>query len=413
LSNPIETPEATLTPAGVNRLIVATVVLTFLCYLVMGLSLAVIPGYVHIDLGYNSVMAGFAVSLQYIATLLTRPFAGRMTDNLGPKRCVLNGFVFCAISGAFTLAAGLTSGTPPLSLGMLLISRVMLGLAESWIGTGVILWGIRQVGAAHTGKIISWNGICSYGGLAIGAPLGVALAQVAGFTAIGVAVTALALAGVVLAAAKKAVTPVGGKQMAFAQVALRVLPPGLGLALGTVGFAAVATFVTLLYASHGWHNAALALTLFGVAVIAARVVLGGRISQIGGYRLAIICFLLESIGLLLFWLAGSPWVALTGAALTGFGFSVVFPALAVEAVALVSPADRGAALAVFTVFLDVALGATGPAAGLIVASYGYGTIFLWAAVSAAAADLLAIALYLRSRRQRRLAPEGCGATPES
>ena len=38
---------------------------------------------------------------------------------------------------------------------------------------------------------------------------------------------------------------------------------GIGLALGTVGFGAIATFITLYYASHQWSNAAFSLTLFG------------------------------------------------------------------------------------------------------------------------------------------------------
>jgi len=393
-------PQTSPTPRQVNLLIVVTVALTFLFYLVIGLPLAVIPGYVHIDLGYNSVMAGFAISLQFIVTLLTRPFAGRMNDNVGPKRCVLWGFSFCAAGGALTIAAGLAAHAPTLSLSILLASRILLGLAESWIGTGVILWGLGQVGAIHTGKIISWNGICSYGGIAVGAPIGVWLDKLAGFTAIGIAATVLAVVGLSLALSKRRVSPVGGKRMAFGQVALRVLTPGIALALGTIGYAAVATFVTLLYASHGWHHAALALTLFGIAVIGARLILTDRINQIGGYRLAIMCFLVETLGLLLFWLAPSPWVALTGAALAGFGFSTVFPALA-------SPSDRGAALAFFTVFLDVALGVTGPAAGAIVASYGYGTIFLWAAFASIMAEVLAIGMFLHSRRRRRLALLGC------
>ena len=73
-----------------------------------------------------------------------------------------------------------------------------------------------------------------------------------------------------------------------------------------------------------------------------------------------------------------------GAALTGFGFALVFPALGVEAFQRVPSSSRGAAMGVFSVFLDVALGATGPLAGLLVGVYGYASIFLIAAVAAVA-----------------------------
>jgi predicted MFS family arabinose efflux permease len=98
------------------------------------------------------------------------------------------------------------------------------------------------------------------------------------------------------------------------------------------------------------------------------------------------------------WLAPDPHLALAGAALTGFGFALVFPALGVEAVGLVPPASRGAALSAYSVFLDLSLGITGPLAGYIAGEFGYGSVFLFAAVAAAAAVALSTMLYLRNAR---------------
>jgi predicted MFS family arabinose efflux permease len=98
------------------------------------------------------------------------------------------------------------------------------------------------------------------------------------------------------------------------------------------------------------------------------------------------------------WLAPEPHIALAGAALTGFGFALVFPALGVEAVGLVPPASRGAALSAYSVFLDLSLGITGPLAGYIAGEFGYGSVFLFAAVAAAAAVGLSTLLYLRNAK---------------
>ncbi|MGC2299085.1 MAG: MFS transporter, partial [Acidobacteriaceae bacterium] len=83
------------------------------------------------------------------------------------------------------------------------------------------------------------------------------------------------------------------------------------------------------------------------------------------------------------------------AALTGFGFSLVFPALGVEAVNCVTPENRGSALGIFTAFADLSLGLTGPLVGLIVAGVGYSPIFLFAGLMAAAALGLTLVLSRR------------------
>ncbi|SKC62432.1 MFS transporter [Paraburkholderia hospita] len=378
--------------------IIPVVFFTFLCYLTIGIPLAVLPGYVHDDLGYSAVIAGLAISVQYFATLASRPLAGRSADTLGPKKTVTIGLIGCGVSGVLLLLAVLLGRWPTLSLSLLVLSRLVLGFGESLCGTGAILWGIGRVGTTNNARVISWNGIATYGALAIGAPLGVAIAHSVGFFALGAVVIVLAALGFYLARLIAAVPVVHGERMSYRSVFTRVLPHGIGLALGSAGFGSIATFITLFYAANHWPNAALSLTVFGTLFIGARLLFANTIKTYGGFRVAIASFSFECVGLLLLWLAPEPHVALAGAALTGFGFALVFPALGVEAVGLVPPASRGAALSAYSVFLDLSLGITGPLAGFIAGEFGYGSVFLFAAVAAAAAVALSTMLYLRNAR---------------
>ncbi|AUT60338.1 MFS transporter [Paraburkholderia terrae] len=378
--------------------IIPVVFFTFLCYLTIGIPLAVLPGYVHDDLGYSAVIAGLAISVQYFATLASRPLAGRSADTLGPKKTVTIGLIGCGVSGVLLLLAVLLGRWPTLSLSLLVLSRLVLGFGESLCGTGAILWGIGRVGTTNNARVISWNGIATYGALAIGAPLGVAIAHSVGFFALGVVVIVLAALGFYLARPIAAVPVVHGERMSYRSVFTRVLPHGIGLALGSAGFGSIATFITLFYAANHWPNAALSLTVFGTLFIGARLLFANTIKTYGGFRVAIASFSFECVGLLLLWLAPEPHVALAGAALTGFGFALVFPALGVEAVGLVPPASRGAALSAYSVFLDLSLGITGPLAGYVAGEFGYGSVFLFAAVAAAAAVALSTMLYLRNAR---------------
>jgi MFS family permease len=374
--------------------IVQIVLFTFLAYLVIGMQLAVLPPFVHNDLGFGAVLAGLVISTQYVATLLSRGFAGRTSDTAGPKRAALIGLTACAVSGLLMIVAALLRGWPVASVAVMLVARLALGMGESCVATGCIMWGIRSVGAQHTAKVISWNGIATYGALAVGAPLGVVLTGALGFASIGVASLLLMAIGLLLAWRRPAVRSEAGERMPMHHVFGRVAPYGMGLALGSVGFGVIATFITLYYASQGWSGAAPTLSIFGVCFVGVRLVLGWTIAHFGGYRTALVSLLVECAGLIVLATANHAGVAMLGAALSGIGFSLIFPALGVVAVERVSASNRGAALAAYSVFIDVALGVTGPLGGWIASGGRYAPMFVVAAAMSLAAALLTAGLFV-------------------
>ncbi|MDH1572699.1 MULTISPECIES: MFS transporter [Pseudomonas] len=389
-------------PLAVTLQVVSIVLFTFIGYLNIGIPLAVLPGYVHNDLGFSTVVAGLVISVQYLATLLSRPTASRIIDNLGSKKAVMYGLAGCGLSGVFMLACAFLTHLPWLSLACLLVGRLVLGSAESLVGSGSIGWGIGRVGAENTAKVISWNGIASYGALAIGAPLGVLMVKHLGLWSMGVSIIGLCAVGLLLAWPKRAAPIVSGVRMPFLRVLGKVFPHGSGLALGSIGFGTIATFITLYYASRGWANAALTLSLFGASFICARLLFGNLINRIGGFRVAIVCLSVETLGLLMLWLAPNAELALAGAALSGFGFSLVFPALGVEAVNQVSAANRGAAVGAYSLFIDLSLGITGPLVGAVASGFGFASMFLFAAAAACCGLVLSLYLYRQARRFRHI-----------
>ncbi|MBN6714270.1 MFS transporter [Pseudomonas capsici] len=392
-------------PLKVTLQVVSIVIFTFIGYLNIGIPLAVLPGYVHTDLGLGAITAGLVISVQYLATLLSRPWAGRIIDNLGCKKAVQYGLAGCVLSGVFMLIATATSDWPVASLVSLFLGRILLGGAESLVGTGSIGWGIGRVGAPNTAKVISWNGIASYGAMAIGAPLGVWLVKSLGLWTMGASVIAVSSLGLLMSLKKQGAPIVQGERLPFRHVLKLVFPHGMGLALGGIGFGTIATFITLYYATRNWSDAALCLSLFGACFILARLLFGNQINRLGGFRVAIVCLSVESLGLLLIWMAPTPGLALAGAALTGLGFSLVFPALGVEAVNLVPAASRGAAVGGYSLFIDLSLGITGPLAGAIASGFGFVSIFLFAALASLSGLALSIYLYKQAqvlREQKNL-----------
>ncbi len=160
-------------------------------YLTIGLLLAVLPGFVHLHLGLSPLWAGVAISSQYLATLVSRPKAGRMTDVLGPRATVLVGQVVGLLSGLCLVAAASLQSKTMACFVVLLISRLILGCGESCVATGATTWGLGRVDPAYAAQVISWSGIAAYGAMAAGAPLGIWLETRYGLESIGVAASGI------------------------------------------------------------------------------------------------------------------------------------------------------------------------------------------------------------------------------
>jgi MFS family permease len=391
-------PSAATTDRASTRRIVGYVYFTFVVYLAIGLPLAILPTYVHFRLGFSAALAGLVISVQYIATFLSRPWAGHISDHQGAKISVIWGMAMCTASGALLIAAAVLHAFPWLSMTGLILSRLALGVGESLGSTGATLWGISAVGHEHTARVIAYNGICTYGAMAAGAPLGVVLENHYGLGSIGLLTAAVCAVSLFIAVGKHAVPVVHGERLPFRSVLGRVAPHGIALALGGVGYSVLATFVTLFYVSRHWNGAALCLTAFGLAFIAARLLFIHTIDRFGGFPVALVCMAVESAGVFLLWRATTPWTALAAASLAGFGFSLVFPAIGVEAVRRVPEQNRGTALGVYTGFSDVSFFLVGPAAGAVIGAWGYASAFLFALVCVLIA--LGITLVLAERTER-------------
>jgi predicted MFS family arabinose efflux permease len=123
--------------------------------------------------------------------------------------------------------------------------------------------------------------------------------------------------------------------------------------------------------------------------------------EFGGAKVALASVLIEAAGLALIWFASNPVLAATGAALTGFGYSLVYPGLGVEAVRRTPPQSRGLAMGAYTVFLDVALGFGSPLLGLIAGWRGLGSVFLVSAIIALGAAVIAAWLLRKNSLKER------------
>jgi MFS family permease len=367
--------------------------IVFSAFFVIGMALPVLPLHVHQRLGMSPFVVGLVAGSQFAAALLSRLWAGRITDTHGAKRAVLMGLIAAVAGAVFYLISLLLVETPGISVGVLLIGRALVGGAESLIITGSMLWGLRRLSPDRSAQAIAWVGMSMFAAMALGAPVGSFVFAQFEFFGIALATTVVLLVTLALIAPMRALPPVASVKAPLSTVVRAVLLPGVGFALSGITFGSVTTFLTLYFALRGWAHGAVAFSMFALALIAIRVFGGHLPDRIGGARVALYCLGIQAVGLMFIAVAGAGWIAIVGAGIAGAGFSLVFPSLGLEAVGRVSPGSRGIAMGAYNAFVDLTLGIGSPLLGLLAGNAGMQAVF-WAS-AAAAVVAIPVTLYLK------------------
>ena len=294
----------------------------FIGYLIIGIPLPVLPLYVHHDLGLSTVVVGLVAGSQFAAAVLSRMWAGHLSDSRGAKTAVITGLLIGCTSGAMYLVSLVVRDATGAAV-VLMVGRALLGVAESIIITGALSWGMLLAGPQRTGKVIAWIGTALFAALAGGAPVGTLLYTHYGFWLVGVATTLLPLAALaVVLPMPSPPTHAASSRPSFRSVLKAVWLPGVGIAISGTAFGAVTTFSSLLFAERGWQPIWLAVTAFSVALIAGRAVLGHLPDRLGGAKVALVSMLVQAVGLAAVGFAAGSRTALAGVTLTGLGYAL-------------------------------------------------------------------------------------------
>lgn len=379
------------------------IAIVFFGFLAVGIPIAALSLQVHHSLGFSPLVVGLVIGLQSAATVLVRHQAGTVADRAGPRKAVLLGLPAAALSGLLYVASVALPLGPTAAVGVIVAGRLLMGVGEALFITGCLSWGIARLGPARTGVVMSWQGIAMFVALGVGGPIGLWAQARFGFAAVGLLTIAAPLVALVVAILLPAAPGSGGVRVPFYKVLGLIWQPGVVLGLATAPFASISAFVALDYHAQGWtgggwSGAGAAIAAFGVGYVAVRAFFSGLPDRLGGAPVALVSLIVEAVGQALLWLAPRPEIALAGACLTGAGFSLIFPAMGIEATRRVGAEQRGRAVGNFTAFFDLAIGLTGPVVGLAVAPLGYPGAFLIGGVCAVLGLALLIPMSRGTRR---------------
>jgi MFS family permease len=340
---------------------------TLFTLMAVGAVLPVLPHYVKGPLDYGSVAVGFAVGAFAFTALASRPVAGRLADARGRRPVVVVGALLAAVAGGLYFV--------PAGLPGLIGARLVLGAGEGSVFTAGATWVVDLAPPGRRGRVIGLYGLGVWGGLSLGPLIGSTLFDAWHFDAVWAFCAISPAIGALIALTIHDPWRPGDRVPRRQLIARESVRPGLALALATVGYAAMASFIVLdLNSKHVGHGAT-AFAAFATTVVVTRLVGGDLPDRVGPVRCAAAAACVSAVGLTLIALADSLALALAGAVGMGLAFALIYPSLSLVVVNSVPDARRGAALGTFTAFFDIGFAVGGPLTGLAAALGGYSAAF--------------------------------------
>jgi MFS family permease len=324
-------------------------------------------------IGLPDWQVGFIMGAFGIASLVGRPLAGALTDNVGCRPVILFGTLALALG-----AVGVGFVTSPPLLFVLRILQAAGYVAFTTAATSLIsdLAPAERRGAA----------------LALfGAAANVAITLVP--AAVSAGLTLLTLRGAFLLCGALAV--LGGVLVWFAipsrteerrpfvvnslfNIPSVLWAPMLATWLFGVGFGVYFQFLPLLAERRGLGPVGLAFTVYGLAIILTRL-LGGRLLDRPDRRQVLPpAAIVMAAGLAAFAFANTMWLLLVAAALTAIGGGIFHPALI--AIHVDSIPERGRATAAFYLAFDLGIGLGAWILAPVLDSFGFTAFFLAGAI---------------------------------
>lgn len=352
-------------------------------------------------LGAAEAMIGLIFGATGAAAIVARPPLGRIMDRRGRVTIIRAG-------GVLHVAACLLYGTVGAAGAWVTSVRIVHGVAEAMLFTSLFAFASDIVPAARRFEGIALFGVSGMLPISLGSLLGDAIlaraggASVAAYRQLFAVAAALAIAALLLSLPLReppkpaADGPARSMRDAFLQPDL--LPLWLAGVVFATCLAAPFTFFATFVMTEDVGSAGLFFSCYSIAAITLRIFLGKLPERVGPRLVLFPAMGAVAGGLVLLVLARSAAHVAVAGALAGMGHGFTFPILLGLVIARARPAERGAALAIFTALFDAGSLLGNPLFGLVMRlTHSYRTMFATAAAIMAAGTAVFGALERRRR----------------
>jgi MFS family permease len=345
-----------------------------------------------LTLGGSHAQIGWLFGVTTTVGLLLRPQVGGWADRYGARAVMVPG----AIALVATMLALMGARSPFTVIALM----VGLGIGNALISTTGSIVVANESPPDRRGESLSLFYVFSSAGVALGPPIGFALADVGGMRLNFVVVIILSLITVGLVAFVRTApgnpAAPGGLGRPWSWYAV---PASVALIIITTGHATVYAFLPMHATGTGLGSAAWFFPLMSGFTIACRLFLRRTSDRVGRLPVLLPAIALIACGNAVLAAAPSPFTLVAAAALLGSGNSMLYPTLVALVVDRTPLVERGRAIGTLSGAWDVGIAIGAPLIAWLVQSHGYSAGFL---ASAATTALGLVALFASERRRQPL-----------
>ena len=347
-----------------------------------GMFLPAVPRFTVGPLGGDQAAVGIVIGAFAVASLLARPFAGRLADRRG-RRTIL-------VWGALITVAASLGHLVAVNVPILIVMRLLLGLGEALFFVAALAAATDLAPEDRRGEAISLFSLSLYLGIAIGPVIGEVVHGAFGFDAVWLVSAGISLLAVALSWVAPETLPTASRRTAEPHESLihrRGIEPGLLCLCGVFGMGPFFAFLPLLTDDLGLGGSGPYLAAFAIVVVVLRLIGARWPDQVGAARLSGTALLISAVGLVILALAVSTAIPVGAGLMVGSlvfagGVAFTFPAIMAMAVIGVPADERGSVVGTAGLFVDAAFGISPATLGFAAGLTGYPATFVICAVIA-------------------------------
>lgn len=338
----------------------------FLTYASVYLLVPVLPPYLR-DAGLSTAWIGVLLGIMSAVALVSRPFAGWLSDGLGRRPLIMVGVAGLLV---FPMVAAVWRG-----IALFALLQVVRGFGWGSLTANANTMAGELAPPGRRGEALGLYTAAGSLALAVSPVVGLAIARQSGYSAVlwtaaGLTLGALALSAFLYQSPRAPLRPLRVREL----IAVPALPPAGVVVAHAMNYGGIIVFLPVLVEARGLGNPGLFFTIYAGALVVLRGI-AGRLSDRCGRAAIIVPGLLCSAATMAVLAAASArWQMLAAAPLLALSMALVQPPSLAWALDL-GGERRGVAMATMVAAQDLGVALGGVLLGTIGQAGGYGALF--------------------------------------